>query len=220
MLAVLTHALDVNRVAGAKLVARLIGAVRGVGGFRPTSEDYVGNEVLDNLHAAFRDVGFELDSDGHLRPLSLENLDGAELTEALRLYVRRARAGSRDAALVTGTGKDLLEAASRHVLVERTGSYDDRMPFPVTLFNAFYALDLATPPGDVLDAWEKKLDPDPQRRLAQTLYLVGLAVNKLRNTEGTGHGRPFLPAVTDLEAKIAVEAMGLVSELVLEKKTP
>ncbi len=169
--------------------------------------------------AAFHDQGFELDSDGNVRPISLENLEGQELSEALRLYVRRARAGHRDAALVTGTGKDLLEAASRHVLVERAGAYDTHMPFAMTLYHAFYTQDIATPPGTVLDAWEKNLDPDPRRRLEQTLYLVGLAVNKLRNAEGTGHGRPFLPSVTDAEAKVSVEAMGLVAELLLEKKT-
>jgi hypothetical protein len=220
VLAVLTYALDVDRVAGAKLVAQLLGVVRGVGGFRATSHDYVGDEVFANARAAFRDQGFELDADGNLRPLSLESLEGAELSEALRLYVRRARVGHSDAALVTGTGKDLLEAAARHALVEKTGSYDERMNFPMTLYHAFYAEGLATPPGDVLDAWEKKLDPDPRRRLEQTLHLVGLAVNKLRNREGTGHGRPFLPSVTDKEAKVAIEAMGLVAELLLEKKTP
>lgn len=217
VLAVLTYALDEDRVAGAKLAARLLGAVRGVGGFRSGSQDYVGEEALRNARAAFRDRGFELDDDGNLRPLSLENLEGAELSEALSLYVRRARAGNEDAALVTGTGKDLLEAASRHVLVRRTGAYDPNMGFPMTLYHAFYAQGLETPPGDILDAWEKKLDADPRKRLEQTLYLVGLAVNKLRNTDGTGHGRPFVPSVTPREAKIAIEAMGLVTEMLLEK---
>jgi Abortive infection C-terminus len=216
VLAVLTYALDKDRVAGAKLAAQLLGAVRGIGGFRSTSEDYVGAEVLRNARAAFRDQGFELDDDGNLRPLSLENLEGAELSEALRLYVRRARAGHQDAAVVTGTGKDLLEAAARHVLVAERGEYDERMNFPMTLCHAFYARDLATPPGDVLDAWEKRLDSNPQRRLEQTLHLVGLAVNKLRNTHGTGHARPFLPTVSEREGKLAIEAMGLVAELLLE----
>ena len=84
------------------------------------------------------------------------------------------------------------------------------MNFPMTLYHAFYAEGLATPPGDLLDAWENKLHPDPRKRLEQTVHLVGLAVNKLRNREGTGHGRPFLPSVTDKEAKVAIEAMGLV----------
>ncbi len=219
VLAALTYSLDNERVAGAKLAAQLIGAVRGVGGFRPTSEDFVGADVLQNARAAFREQGFDLDDEGNLRPLSLENLEGAELSEALRLYVRRARAGHQDAALVTGTGKDLLEAVARNVLVEKTGTYDERMNFPMTLYHAFYARDLATPPGAVLDAWENRLDDDPTRRLEQTLHLVGLAVNRLRNKEGTGHGRPFLPAVSDKQARLAIEAMGLVAELLLDEKS-
>ncbi len=38
--------------------------------------------------------------------------------------------------VVTGTGKDLLEAAAQHVLVEKTGTYDVRMNFPMTLYHA------------------------------------------------------------------------------------
>jgi hypothetical protein len=216
VLAVLTYAVDADRVAGAKLVAHLVGVVKGVGGFRPTSEDYVGDELVWNARVAFQDQGFELDEEGNIRPLSLENLEGAELSEALRLYVRRARAGHADAALASGTSKDFLEAAARQVLVETIGEYDERMNFPMTLYHAFYAEGIATPPGAILDAWEKELDSDPRRRLEQTLYLVGLAVNKLRNAEGTGHGRPFPPSLTASEAKVAVEAMGLVAELLLE----
>ncbi|MEZ5099396.1 MAG: abortive infection family protein [Thermoleophilia bacterium] len=216
VLGVLTYALDNDRAAGARLVAQLLATIRGIGGFDPNSDDYVGAEVVRNARTAVRDQGYDLSDDGHLRPLSLEGLEGAELSDALGLYVRRARSGHQDAALVAGTGKDLLEAVARHVLVSERGSYDERMNFPMTLFHAFYVRDLATPPGDLLSAWEQKLDSDPRRRLEQTLYLVGLAVNKLRNAQGTGHGRPFMPAVTEREAKLAIESMGLVAELLLE----
>jgi hypothetical protein len=214
---VLMLAAEHDPKAGARLVADLTAVVRGVGGFRAGSDNYVGDGVVANVRAAFRAVGFDLGKDGSLAPLVLDSLTGAELTDALGAYVRRAQAGATDAALVTGTGKDLLEAVARHVLVERTGTYNDRMDFPMTLYHAFYAVDLATPPGPVLDAWEKQLDDDPTRRLAQTLYLLGLAVNRLRNKEGTGHGRPFAPTVTDADAKVAIEGMGIVSEMVLEK---
>jgi hypothetical protein len=43
-----------------------------------------------------------------------------KLTQALESYVRRAQRGSEDAAMLTGSGKDLLEAAAAHVLVEIT----------------------------------------------------------------------------------------------------
>lgn len=50
----------------------------------------------------------ETTSDGELMPLALQNLSGVELTKALKSYIHRAQRGIRDAALVTGTGKDLL----------------------------------------------------------------------------------------------------------------
>jgi len=49
--------------------------------------------------------------------------------------------------------------------------------------------------------------------MVECIYLLATAINRLRNEEGTGHGRPFPARVSDREAKIAVEAMGLVSEL-------
>jgi hypothetical protein len=54
------------------------------------------------------------------------------------------------------------------------------------------------------------------------LYEAGCAVNALRNKTGTGHGRPFVPSVSDDEARAAVQLIGIVSRLLLRalKKTP
>jgi hypothetical protein len=38
------------------------------------------------------------------------------------------------------------------------------------------------------------------------MFEFGSAINKLRNTEGTGHGRPWLAGVTDLEDRLAIES--------------
>lgn len=70
------------------------------------------------------------------------------------------------------------------------------MGFPGTLYQAFDLKGLATPPGPLMHAIETDLDPDPQRRLEQTLYLAAVAVNKLRHAQGVGHGRPFPPTVS------------------------
>lgn len=214
--AVLTYAIDANPAAGSQLVALLIDAVRAGGGFRTSSPTFIGEQSLRDVQEAFRSEGYELDEDGVLRPSLLDNLDETEISDALARYVRRARAGASDAALVTGTGKDLLEAVARHLLVQHAGTYDERMGFPGTLFHAFDTKGLATPPGPILQAIEAGFDGDPRRRLEQTLYLLGVAVNKLRHSEGVGHGRPFAANVTDLEAKISIEAMGIISELLLE----
>lgn len=121
--ATLSWALEHAPEAGTALVSNLISLIRGCGGFRETSPNYVGKEAFRDAADAFKAEGFELTLDGELRPLLLDNLTGAELTSALEAYVRRAKRGAQDAALVTGTGKDLLEATAAHILVERWGSY-------------------------------------------------------------------------------------------------
>jgi len=212
---VLSQALDSDQEAGAKLVRALVGAIKATGGFRSTSPDYAGDEVIQAAQDAFRTAGYDLDPEGNLRPAVLENLEGVEATEALRAYVRRAQGGSNDAALVVGTGKDLLEATARHVLVGATGAYPTSADFPTTLYQAFERLGMSAS-YDML----QKLDRNPRAAIEQSLYLLGNAVNRLRNAEGIGHGRPFPATVTNAQARIAIQAMGLVSQLLLEAASP
>jgi hypothetical protein len=103
------------------LVQSLVAVIRGHGGFRETSPNYVGQQSIENAIAAFAEEGYELAHDGQLRRKLLDNLAGATLTQALGAYVRRAKRGADDAALVTGTGKDLLEAIAAHIHLERYG---------------------------------------------------------------------------------------------------
>ena len=174
----------------------------------------VGDETLENLRQAFRAEGWDVDDDGTLQPLVLDGLSGAEYDRALHAYVRRAQKGAADAALVTGTGKDLLEAAARRVIHNKGGAYSGA-DFPGTLFNAFYAAGLAPPSQAAINAFNRELSGDERTRLHESLFLAALAVNRLRNAQGAGHGRPFPPTVTDAEAKAATKLMGLVSEFLL-----
>lgn len=198
--------------AGGVLAGRIVGALGSEGCFRPDSPTYIGDHPHRNLRAALRTQGWEVDGDGTLRPRVLDGLEGAELDEALGQIVRRARTGAMDAALVTGTGKDLLEAVARRVLVDRTGTYPTHGNFPATLFQAFDRLGLPTPPPAAVSSFRQSLDPDPQKSFVQIIYLLGCAVNELRNAQGTGHGRPFPSTVSEAEATAAVQAMGLVAE--------
>jgi Abortive infection C-terminus len=206
----LSWALENNISGGQSLVAGLISLVRGCGGFRSTSPNFVGADVITDVATAFRTEGYELTSDGELRPLLLDNLSGVALTTALESYVRRAKRGADDAALVTGTGKDLLEATAAHILVERFGSYSTVSNFPTLLGQAFSAIGLATPQHPVQDG-----EP-PQKRLERAMFELACAVNNLRNKTGTGHGRPWLPLVSDSEARMAIQFMASVAERMLE----
>lgn len=197
-------------------VAALIGLIRGKGGFRTSSSNFVGEEEILDAREAFRLEGYVLSDDGELYASTLENLTGVQMTAALEAYMRRAQRGSEDGALLVGTGKDLLEATAAHIIIEKYGQYSPQSNFPTLLGQAFTALGLATPQSPVQPG------ETPQRRVERSLYEAGCAVNALRNKTGTGHGRPFMPLVSDDEARAAVQLIGIVSGLLLRalKRSP
>ncbi len=205
--AVLNWAIENDLPAGGRFVIGLLGHIRGCGGFRPESPNYSGEDAIRSAVDAFNTEGFVLGTDGILSPKVLDGLSGNELTEALNSYVRRAKKGVADAALLTGTGKDLLEATSAHVLVTKYGQYSAKDNFPTLLGQAFVALGFAVP--------KDGKDDTPINRLDRGLFEAACAINTLRNKQGTGHGRPWLPTVTDHVARTAVETMGLVAERML-----
>lgn len=123
-------------------------------------------------------------------------------------YIRRAKRGATDAALLVGTGKDLLEAVCGHIMQERVG-YVPTTNFPTLLGQLFVEVGLATPEN-------KPVPGEPAiRRVERAMYELACSLNMLRNKEGTGHGRPWLPTVTDAEARMAVESMGAIAERLL-----
>lgn len=206
---VLNWAYEHDSACGERLIAGLISHIRGCGGFRETSSNFVGTEAIQDARAAFAAEGYDLGLDGDLRPRVLDGLSETQLTEALQAYVRRAKRGSEDAALVAGTGKDLLEAVARHALVKLWGTYPSHANFPGLLGQAFTALGFAT-------SQDKPISGEPvQKPMERAMYELGCAVNRLRNHDGTGHGRPFLPSVTPEQARSAVESMGVVAEYIL-----
>jgi hypothetical protein len=207
--AILNWAIDNDPGAGGEFVYSLVSLVQGHGGFREASANYVESDPIANLISAFESEGYELSTEGHLRPKILENLSGLALTEALNGYVRRAKRGVQDAALVTGTGKDLLEAVCSHILEQRFGHYSATSNFPTLLGRVFVELGLATPQNPVQPG------ESPNKRIERALYELACGVNQLRNKQGTGHGRPWLPTVTDSQARMAVEAMGMIAERLL-----
>ncbi|WP_235892854.1 abortive infection family protein [Mycolicibacterium hodleri] len=170
---------------------------------------------MTQLVQAFVPLGLTLDPDGSVRQTVIDNLSGTELTAELRSYVDRINSNPDDAPLQVGTGKELDEAAARHVLKELLGDYSVSDNFPVTLTSAFTAIGMATPTE------LPKLDPDPHRAVHQCLFLLATAVNRLRNDAGTGHGKPDPPrktaALSPAEARLVARATALVAGALLDK---
>jgi hypothetical protein len=209
--AILYAALEDDLDGGAKLVSGLLGKLRACGGFRHESENFVGAEAIANARAAFEAEGFVLAPDGSLSPRVLDAMRGSELTDALCRYADRARKGSEDAALLSGTGKDLLEATAAHALTTLNGSYPTNLNFQSLLGMAFVSLEMAVP------ELPAQIGEQPGRLMERGMFEMALAVNRLRNKQGTGHGRPWLPTITDEEAKAAIETVGTVAAYMLAK---
>ena len=207
--AVLSWSVGSNLGAGRVCVAQLLAFFKASGGFRTESPNFIGASSIQALQSAFAAEGFSLSSEGDLSSKVLDAMAGAELTAALAAYVRRAQRGAEDAALLTGTSKDLVEATAAHVLREVYNNENPPHNFPTLLGQAFAGLGLKT-------TADKEASTDtPQQRLQRHLFGAACAVNTLRNKQGSGHGRPWEPTVTPAEAHAAIQTMGLVAQLLL-----
>jgi len=207
--ATLSWALEHSPDEAEVLVAGLVALIRAKGGFRRSSPNFVGEDQITDASNAFAEEGYVLSVEGELQPTSIDTLSGIELTDALEAYVRRARRGSEDAALLVGTGKDLLEATAAHIIAARYGAYPHQANFATLLGQAFTALGLVTPQTP-----QQQGEP-PQHKLQRALYEAGCSVNALRNKQGTGHGRPWIPTVSDSEARAAIQIIGIVAGFLL-----
>lgn len=203
---VLLWALENDPPAGERLVGAILAQLRALGGFKDMSSNFCGAQAINNARTAFRRVGYELASDGDLRPRVLDSLSGQDLTDALREYVLRAQRGVLDAALLAGTAKDLIEATAAHVVVEIQGSPPVTRNFPTLLYSAYTALQLTAAQREATT---------PLQQLDAAMFQMALAVNALRNQGGTGHGRPFPSSVSPQDACTATQSIGVVAHHLL-----
>lgn len=214
----MVYATDNDPAAGVRLGLHLVDLLRGDGAFEPSLDTYAGADKVTRLQTALQRLGYTLDDDGSVRPTVIDNLSGTELTGILRAYVNRVNLNPDDTPLQIGTGKELDEAAARHVLLERWGEYAVAGPkgsFPATLANAFSALGLEVAPD-----LSGHLNRDPRLQVQQCMFLLGLAVNRLRNDAGTGHGRPDEPRrsthLSTAESRLVARATALLAGLLLD----
>ncbi len=209
--ATLNWAMESNPQAGSKLVSLVLSHVRAVGGFRETSPNFVGREQIQNAIGAFDAEGFSLSVNGDVRPKILGNLKGRHLTEALYAYAQRAKRGSEDAALLSGTGKDLVEATAKHIIQTKFGSHPPNANFRTLMGQAYAALQMATP--------ETPKGPNEPaiKEYERAIFNMAVAINRVRNKEGTGHGRLCITALSNEEAQSIIESVGIVTEFLLSR---
>jgi hypothetical protein len=209
--ATLNWAMESNPLAGSRLIGLILSHVKAVGGFRETSPNYVGKEQILNAISAFDAEGFSLSDNGDIRPKILDNLKGRHLTEALQAYAQRAKRGSEDAALLSGTGKDLVEATAKHIIQTKFGAHPTNANFPTLMGQAYAALHMATP--------ETPKDPNEPaiKDYERAIFNMATAINRVRNKEGTGHGRLCISTLSEAESHSIIESVGVVTEFLLNR---
>ncbi|PPK77335.1 abortive infection Abi-like protein [Methylobacter tundripaludum] len=209
--ATLNWALENNPQAGSKLVELILSQVRAVGGFRETSPNYAGKEQILNAISVFDTENFSLSENGDIRPKVLDTLKGKHLTDALQAYAQRAKRGSEDAALLSGTGKDLLEATAKHIIHTKFGNHPTNANFPTLLGQAYAALRMATP-EDTKTANEPAI-----KDYERALFSMATSINRVRNKEGTGHGKLCITALSPEESHSIIETVGIIAEFLLNR---
>lgn len=210
--AVLNWAIENDQKSGSKLISLLLSQIKAVGGFRVSSANFVGNEQIQNAMDAFKSEYYILSENGDVSAIILDTLSGKNLTDALIAYANRAKRGIEDAALLSGTGKDLLEATAKHVIHTKFGNQlSVNTNFPTLLGQAYAALQMATPQNS-------KIANEPAvKDYERALFELALSINKVRNKEGTGHGRICITSLSHAESHSIIQAVGLVSEYMLNK---
>ncbi len=209
--ATLNWAIENDALAGSKLIELILSQVRGVGGFRETSPNFVGKEQVLNAISAFDSENYSLSEAGDIRPKILDTLKGKNLTNALKAYAQRAKKGSEDAALLSGTGKDLLEATAKHIIQTKFGNHPANANFPTLFGQAYAALEMATP--ETPKAPNEPAIKDYERALFQ----MATSINRVRNKEGTGHGKLCISSLSIDESHSIIESVGVIAEFLLNR---
>lgn len=210
--AVLNWAIEYDQKSGSKLISLLLSQIKAVGGFRESSPNFVGSEQIQNAMDAFKSEHYILSESGDVSAVILDTLSGKNLTVALLSYANRAKKGVEDAALLSGTGKDLLEATAKHVIYSKFGAnIPVKTNFPTLFGQAYAALQMATPHSS------KAANEPAIKDYERALFELALSINRVRNREGTGHGRLCITSLSQNESLSIIQSVGLISEYMLNK---
>lgn len=129
---------------------------------------------------------------------------------ALDEQLQRLRRNVDDPAAVLGGAKELLEAIAKFVLEESGLPLDPRTPFPGLIEVSFERLGLL--PAAINESVEGS---NQTRAIYRSAKKTVIAVNELRNLQGTGHGRTLPIGVMVEAARYVIREATHVAELML-----
>lgn len=191
----ITHAFDVaedDQLDG--LIRALTMSLMTKGIFSKATYSSDLQQMLAELRRSLANVGWELDETGTLLPLGIIDAQAGG-REALELQLKRLRSSGDDISLMLGAAKDSLEAAAKFVLIERQQSYQPDESLEALVNRAMKLAGISTRPADVTSEASKAL-----ATLNQSVPKIAEAVRKVRNDQGSGHGRTVVPTMSKSEA--------------------
>lgn len=172
--------------------------------------DAAGDDV-DRMKRALGSAGWYLTDDGHLQPFGQVDVETGGRA-ALDEQVERLRRSMSDPALLIGTAKELLESVSKFVLEEMGYPVNDKMDY-----NHVWHL-----ARERLGVLPQQVDPnlpgaEAIRAIHQSTWNIADQVNKLRNLQGTGHGRTLPSGVSEDLAMLVVREAATVADYMLAR---
>jgi hypothetical protein len=192
-----------------QLVDGLLVALRVAGCFDPAGTNVYDRDRVRTAQRAFRPLGWVLSDDGFLSAAGAIDLTTGG-REALDEQVERLRRATDDPGQLLGSAKDLLEAVAKFVLEE--------FAVPVTKNDSFdHAWHLARDRLSLLPTQVNPALPGANniKAILQSSWTIAEQVNKLRNLQGTGHGRTLPTGVSADMALLIVREACSVAEFVL-----
>lgn len=192
-----------------RLVEELLTALRIHGSLEEQPSSEQPQEAVRVLRRALQHRGWDLTDEGRLVQLGDIDLSTGG-REALDEQLNRLRHNQEDPAALLGGAKDLLESIAKFVLQETAMLPDRKMDYPEVLTLAF----------DRLDLMPKGVDSSmPGATQVKSIYQAArtttIAINELRNLQGTGHGRTLPTGVTVEAARYVIREAAHVAELML-----
>ena len=151
-------------------------------------------KMVDELRRQLARLGWGLDETGTLTSVAAVAVQAGG-RDALEQQLKRLRNSGDDVSLMLGAAKDAFEAAAKFVLDERQETYQADESLEALVNRAMKLAGISTRPADVTDEASKAL-----AALNQTVPKIAEAVRKVRNDQGSGHGRTALATVGPAEA--------------------
>ena len=160
---------------------------------------------------AFMRSGWELTESGEIFPAGVISLVATEGRPAINEQLERLRRGLDDPALMLGIAKEMLESTAKYVCKAFSVPYRMNTSFDELWHLARERLGILPEQVEQSQPGAKEL-----REILQSSWSIARMTNKLRNDEGTGHGRTLTTAIGPSVAHFVVREACNVVQLVLE----